>query len=116
MISAKVKAIYTTDMDVLEEYIPYNADRFCVFVRVMAGPLQGRGEEAFDVRVCNPKWLEAELERDGFILCMHTVIVSEYDPDQIRRILTKLFERYSGNSWRDVALKLARIGHWEFEE
>ena len=116
MISTKVKAIYTSEMDALENHMPPDAARFCVFVRVMAGPLQGPGSEAFDIRVCSPKWLEAELPRNGFVLCTHTLVVDEYDPDQIKKVLTKLFEQYSGNSWSEVALKLAKIGHWELED
>src|SRR6478736_5779588 len=60
MISAKVKAIYTITMDDLEQYVPEDFQQFCIFVRVMAGPLQSEGAEAFDVKVCNPKWLEQQ--------------------------------------------------------
>jgi hypothetical protein len=36
-ITAKVKAIYTTTMDDLEQYIPEDFQQFCVFVRGKPG-------------------------------------------------------------------------------
>lgn len=116
MTSSKVKAIYTTEMDALEKHFPADPECFCVFVRLMVGPHQEAGEEAFDVKVCNPRWLEKEIQRDGFVLCTHCLIVGEYDPNQIRKILTKLFEGYSGDTWNAVAQKLSRIGNWEFAD
>src|SRR6266481_7436847 len=113
MISAQVKGIYTIDMDDLEKAVPNDPERFCVVVRVMAGPRGSDGEESFDVKVCSPKWLEERVNKDGFVLGTHHLFVAEYDPAQIKRILTKLVERITGESWKEVALKIARIGYWE---
>ncbi len=112
---AQVKAIYA-ELNALEDYTPEDHERFCVLLQVMVGPRNDKGEESFDIKVCSPKWLEQEVEREGFVLGMHKLIVAEYNPVQIRKVLIKFFERYSGDSWREIALKLGRMGSWEFED
>jgi|SRR5689334_10316076 hypothetical protein len=115
MILAQVKAIYTNEMDDLEKHVPDDPERFCVFVVAMVGPRTGEGEESFEIAVCSPKWLEQRIESDGFAIGMHHLFVADYNPAQIRKILTKLIERYSGDSWEEVARKVGKIGRWEFD-
>lgn len=114
-IRPKVKAIYTVEMNQLESFRPANPRIFSIHVRAMVGPADGDGEEPFDIRVCTPEWLMEETEREGFVLGLHRLFIAVYDPVQIRKILTKFMERYSGDSWTEVAEKISRIAYWEFE-
>jgi Immunity protein 8 len=116
MISAEVKKIHTVEMDDLESHVPENLEKFCVSVRAMVGPRGGDGEDSFDINVCSPKWLEEQVERHGFVLGRHYLFVPEYDPAKIRKIITKHIERFTGDSWKEVAEKVSRIGFWEFED
>lgn len=116
MITTKVKGIYTTSMDNLELFIPQDPETFCISVRVMAGPTQSEGKDAFDIRVCSPRWLEQEVAKEGFVFGMQTLFIAEYNAAQIKRLLTKMFERHMGNSWEVIGQKLTRIAHWEFED
>ncbi len=116
MISAQLKHIYTWQMDDLELHVPADPTKFCVLVRAMVGPRDQEGEESFDISVCTPKWLVEQVEREGFVLGIHHLFVKTYDVVEIKALLRKVMERYSGNSWREVANKLSRVAHWEFEE
>lgn len=116
MISAHVKGVYTIEMDQLEKYVPESSDNFCAVIRAMVGPRDSEGEESFDLKVCTPKWLDERVRRDGFVLGVHYVFVQSYDPTQIRTLLSKFIERCTGKSWHEVAEKISRIAHWEFED
>lgn len=116
MITAQVKGIFTSEMDFLENHIPKDPENFSVVVRAMVGPRGTVGEESFDINVCTPEWLKDRIERDGFLIGTHHLFVESYDPAQIKNLITKFIERYSGNSWTEVAQRLSRIGQWEFED
>lgn len=116
MISAQVRRISTWEGDDLELHRPQDSENFSILVRAMVGPRGGEGEESFDMNVCTPQWLEEQVEREGFVLGTHRLFVRTYDTAQIKKLITKFIERYSGDSWRDVAEKISRIGHWEFED
>jgi hypothetical protein len=116
MISAQVKGIFTWEGDHLELYVPQDPRKFSVLVRVMVGPRGGEGEESFDINVCSLQWLEEHVEREGFVFGTHRLFVKTYDSVQIKNLITKFIERYSGDSWREIAEKISRIAHWEFED
>jgi len=115
MISAQIKRICTQQMDDLEDCQLADPEAFCVVVRVMAGPRGEPGEESFDVKVCSPRWLEQQIKIDGFVIGRHYLVVDFFDPSKIKKILTKFFERHTGDSWTEIAEKLGRNGLWEFE-
>src|SRR5260221_408716 len=116
MTSAKVRAVYTWTMDDLEKYTPEDLEGFCVSVRALVGPKNGEGEESFDIQVCSPKKLQEICQEQGFLVGRHHLIVCRYDAPTIKRLITELIERCEGDSWREVAEKVGRIGHWEFED
>jgi hypothetical protein len=116
MISAQVKGIFSWEMDDLERHVPEDLHKFCVLVRAMVGPRGTEGEESFDIEVCTPEWLKEQVEREGFVLGARHLFVKTYDPVQIRTVISKLIERYSGDSWSAVAQKISRIAIWEFED
>jgi Immunity protein 8 len=116
MISAHLRRISTSEGDDLELYVPQDPQKFCVLVRAMVGPRGGVGEESFDINVCTPQWLEEQIAHDGFAFGTHRLFVQMYDPLQIKKLITKFIERYSGDSWREVAEKIGRFARWEFED
>lgn len=115
-IWAEVKAIYTTDMDRLEQHPPNDTERFCLWVRAIVGSKGGQGEESFDIGVCTPNWLASKCQEGGFVVGRHYLIVNQYDPAYIKQVITELIEKCEGSSWREVAEKVSRIGHWELQD
>lgn len=100
----------------LETYKPEDPLCFRIVIQAMVGPRGGEGEESFDVNVCTPAWLEKEIAKEGFVVGRHYLIVSTYNPAFIEKLIRKFVERWSGESWSEVAQKVARIGYWEFED
>jgi Immunity protein 8 len=115
-MKAKMRAIWTTSMDHLDLHTPKDPEHFCIAVRAMVGPEGGKGEESFDIDVCTPKWLEEACQSEGFVVGRHYLIVTKYDVTQLKSVITSLVESCEGDSWREVAEKVSRIGHWEFED
>jgi hypothetical protein len=60
--------------------------------------------------------LERETAEKGIMLGLHHLIVYEYDIKQIRTYLTKFAESCCADTWSAAAAKLARLGHWEFDD
>jgi len=82
----------------------------------MVGPSDKDGAESFDILVCTPSWLQSELATNKVLSGRGTIIVSEYDYDEIVRYLEKEIALCHDNDWSKAALKLSRIGFWEYED
>lgn len=82
----------------------------------MFGPEGGRGEESFDILVCTPQWLASEVQSRGAMSGRHLLVVESFDSDEIRAFLQEYANGCAGSSWDEVALKLSRLGRWEFED
>lgn len=91
---------------------------FLLLARLFVGPSDGPGEESFDVEVCTPQWLARRCAAEGFVDGRHTVIttVDTFTEDGLRSFLTRRVESASGDTWHEVAEKVARLGLWEFED
>jgi hypothetical protein len=93
-------------------------DDFAFRVRLIVGPSDGPGEESFDLTVCSPAWLVAQVASKGFIDGRHLLIttIESFSEADLRAYLTKRIAGVSGETWNEVANNLARLGHWEFED
>lgn len=116
MIAAELKALYSLEIDNLEQYKPDPPDIFLIQLRAIVGPKGAPGEESFDIKVCTPGWLADMCEIEGFMIGRHYLVVASYDFPALKRIIAMLIESCSGTSWQEVAQKIARIGYWEFED
>jgi hypothetical protein len=98
--------------------LPADPADFLLLARLLVGPSNGPGEETFDVEVCTPEWLARRSAAEGFIDGRHTVITTldTFTEDALRSFLTRRVENVSGETWNEVAHKVARLGLWEFED
>jgi hypothetical protein len=115
-VKAKLKSYHSPDVFNLEEYHPPQPNEFGFLLQLLVGPDDGKGEESFNVMVVSPKWLEANHKHDQLIIGRHYLIVFEYNFDRIIGFLRNFVENCDGSNWEEVAEKVARIGHWEFED
>jgi len=108
--------IWTNSGEALESMNP--ADRFMIgeWIRVYAGPADGSGAESFELLVCTPAWLAVEVVRTGPMVGRHLLIVEKWDATQVRDKITELFTQENGKDWHDLAVRLSRLGFWEFED
>lgn len=102
--------------DGLINYWPEDPLNFGCWVRAMIGPSDQHGAESFDLLVCTPIWLQNELATNKILSGKGTVIVGEYDYDEIVTYLKMQIASCHDNDWSKAALKLSRIAFWEYED
>lgn len=112
---AVVRAI---DFDPDPRDLPGDPSEFLLLARLMVGPSDGPGWESFDVEVCTPQWLERCCAAEGFVDGRHRVVttVDTFTEAGLRSFLTRRVENAHGETWDEVAVKVARLGLWEFED
>jgi hypothetical protein len=71
----ELKRIHSPDIADWEFFRPQDARSFAFLLQAMFGPDNGDGEEAFDLIVCTPKWLEQKVSRDTIISGRHHLVV-----------------------------------------
>jgi hypothetical protein len=113
MIVAQLKGLDSTDTPSLEIFRPEGP--FGIYIFAFIGPAGSAGEESFGITVCTPEWFEQNM-KDSIKSGRHHLFVKEYNYDELKSFLTKYCRACMGNSWAEVAEKVARIGYWEFED
>ncbi|NLS19058.1 hypothetical protein HGP16_21190 [Rhizobium sp. P40RR-XXII] len=96
-------------------YWPDDVTDFCIGADVTVGPEGVPGGDIFSFQVCTPRWL-AHSAGGKPCFIRHTILMDEYDEDVLKSTVRKLVENTTGNSWEEIAKKLARYMFWEFED
>ncbi len=113
VIVAELKNLECTDVSSLEAFRPEGD--FGIYILAMIGPAGSPGEESFGFTLCTPTWF-AQNRRGEFALGRHYLFVSGYDYTALEKFVRGYCQRCMGNSWTEVAQKVARLGYWEFED
>jgi hypothetical protein len=113
---AEIRAIESPDVHDLPTYAPEHPEHFGFMLRLYVGPMDGPGEESFDIQVCTPKWLTHRYGEDATINGRHHLIVFKYQWTAIEDFVREFVASCSGDTWREIASKLSRLGYWEFED
>ena len=82
----------------------------------MVGSAGADGEDSFDVIVCTPRWLSDRLLPTKIMLGRHHLLVKQYDYTRLLQFLISFASGCRGATWEEVALRLGRLGEWEFED
>jgi len=112
---SEVKNIMSTEIFDLENYRPEDYESFSFLITVRVGPKGEDSSEIFYLDICTPKWLLSN-QHDDFIIGKGKLIVFKCDMKIILKRIRQLFDGCSGKDWNEIALKLSRIGSWEFED
>jgi Immunity protein 8 len=115
-MKAELKGLHSPDIYDLENYSPKNSQNFSFLLQLMIGPEGVDGEESFDVQVCTPEWIKSQYSKEKCVWGRHMLIVLEYDFTLIKNKVEHYIRTCSGSDWAMLALKLGRIGYWEFED
>lgn len=114
-VRAEVRQLYRWGAGSLSDFEPAVSDDFAFLLQIMVGRVGADGEDSFNVVVVTPKHL-SRMAAPGPISGRHMLIVTRFDAVAISNWVTTAVGSCSGNTWSEVAEKLARIGHWEFED
>lgn len=113
-MKAELRRLHSPDVSDLTSWSP-DGD-FGVLVQLMAGPEGGPGEESFDITLCTAGWLAGRVRLEGIVDARHHLLVDSYDYDRLERYLSERVSACEGESWSEVAMRLGRLGKWEFED
>ena len=116
MIQAEVKRLHSPDVYDLATYVPDDPENFGFLLQVMVGSAGADGEDSFDVIVCTPHWLSDRLLPTKIMLGRHHLLVKQYDYTRLLQFLISFASGCRGATWEEVALRLGRLGKWEFED
>lgn len=112
---AAIRWLGNLDIDDLETWYP-EGESWVLGLRILAGPDDGPGEESFDVTICSPAWLSQRVRREGVVDGRHHLVVERFDWPSLRSYIERYVAQCEAGTWREIAGKLARLGHWEFED
>lgn len=115
LVKAELRDMFSPDVvDLRNPGLP-DGSAFCVPLQLDFGVEGEQGQDQFNMLVCNPAWIAKRL-KEGPFLGSHYLIVSRFDIEQIERLLRELTELCIGVSWAEVAKKLSKFAHWEFDD
>lgn len=112
---ATVRYFHSPDVSDMETYLPPDIEDFGFLLQVMVGPGGEKGEESFDVMVCSPDWFKRHAQTN-ILLGRHYLFMLRYDWKELESFVRTFVDACDGETWREIALKLSRLGAWEFED
>jgi hypothetical protein len=115
-VQPEIKRLHSPDVFDLCSYVPDDPDSFGLLLQVLVGPAGAEGEESFNVMVCTPRWFDAHLEATDIRSGRHHLFVKRYDHAALLRYVTDFVAQCNGTPWEEVALRISRLGMWEFED
>jgi hypothetical protein len=116
---AQLKALDTADSPdgSLLSFAPETPDRFALWVTASIGPANAEGEELFQFAVCSPAGLADLVDLPkGYSFVRHLLVIERWEPALIEAAIRDLCERTFAGTWPEIAARLGRYGHWEFED
>jgi hypothetical protein len=117
-VKGELRGLYSPDIPEtdLESFRPEDGDNFALLVTAFVGPSDAPGEEMFDFVVCTPRWLAEHPPEKGFWFLRNHLLLTRWDYEVLERAVRDLCAHAVGDTWEEVAMKLSRYGHWEFED
>jgi len=112
---AELKRLHSPDVLDLRSWLPAS-DEFAILVQILAAPQGSPGEESFDVTVCSTAWIAQRAREERIIDGRHHLVVDHFDYDRLYQYISGYVSSCEGPTWQDVALRLGRLGRWEFED
>ena len=115
-MKVEIKSFISPDILDFKNFEPTNKESFSFLLELVVGVKGKVGGDLFSIEVSTPKWLLENYKKEEILFCRHRIIVFEYDINRIINKIENHFESVTGNSWEEIANKISRIAHWEFED
>jgi len=113
MEKAQLRRLHSPDVSDLSKFRP--SGPFCVLVQAIVGPAGSPGEESFDILVCSPSWLDANIG-DEIVDGRHHLIMRDYKYKRLWDYIDSYCSMQKGKDWQVIAVRMSRLGKWEFED
>lgn len=114
---AEVRSIVSPDApEGIDAFRPADPRSFGLYVEPEIGPAGQEGADVFGFMIVGTEWYQANPPGKGFRWGRGQLVLDAWDPEVVRRAIADLCHRASGDTWDQIAEKLARYGHSEFED
>jgi hypothetical protein len=98
MVIPVLRRLHSPDVPDLTEFQPVDATNVgFLLLQMIVGPLEGEGEESFDVIVCIPRWLLENQAPDEVISGRHHIVMAEYNLKRLEEFITSYLCQCEGN-------------------
>ncbi|WP_183721850.1 Imm8 family immunity protein [Rhizobium sp. BK060] len=81
----------------------------------MIGIAGQEGAEIFSFEVSTPSWF-AENRMDEPTFVRHWIFMDHYNPQALEALVRRTIADTEGETWNEIATKLARYMFWEYED
>ena len=112
---AKLKSLVPNDYPSFDQFIPDDDQNFGLWLSLDIGPADGDGAEVFQLLYCSPIWFQEHELKGGLRSGEHTVFAKMYDRRALLAFVERRIQACEGPNWHEIALKLSRLFHWEFD-
>lgn len=118
MIQAELRGeLYSGDLPKGEgKELPSNIYDAWDVVEADIGLVGEDGYDYFTFYVCTIKKLKTILEDQSFRFGRHIIFVQYFDWSIVRQAISQVVSSAQGDTWDEVAMKIARYGQYEFED
>jgi len=101
----------------VRNWVPDDPKDVYYYMELTIGDRPGAGD-LFGLTVSTPEALSKRMSTSGqqSLSGRHHLIVLDYSWDKVLQFVNDVIDKSRGRDWEDVALKLARHFHWEFED
>ena len=113
---AELKGFHSPDIFDLENFQPLDKNNFCFYLEISVGAKNELGTDIFGMTVCSPQWLIDNESYKDVVFGRHYLIVFEYNFKRIYNTIKDYIENLEDSKWENLANKIGRIAHWEFED
>ena len=115
-VRAELKSLDSADaVDGLDHFQPADPSVFSLSIGATIGLAGEEGGDLFYFNVATAAWFANDPPPKGFEFLRH-LLVTRWDYELVRRAISDLCRRTEGHDWNEVAAKLSRHAHWEFED
>ena len=112
MVQPELRHLLSPNVADLKVYRP-DDEAFAIFLQAIVGPRGREAGESFCFTVCSPQWIEQNCVEP--MLGVHFLIVPSFNYDQTVGFVSKIVNASAAETWAECAIKLQRLGAWEFD-
>lgn len=112
---AELRGIDWYETEPLETYDPDPLLPFDFEVNLSIGVAGRRGADLFRIRVCNPAAIAQIVGGAIVMFGYNRIVVERFEYATFRKVIEAYCASCEAQTWTELAHRISRIGHWEFE-
>ena len=113
---AEIKSWYVEESEDLSTYEIDAPACFGYSLTFAVGPVNENGEDYFEVFVASASYLAQRDSTQSPAFLRHIILAPDYNIPAAVALVEKYLSSLKENTWVELATKINRVIHWEFED